>query len=739
MRVNPLLLRRQGAAARGPAQPGHQRAWDEAAQEIVLKHYVNLGIAAATPRGLIVPNIKDADGLTLPELARGAGRADGHRPRGPDAARPPCRAARSRSPTSASSASTPAPRSSTRASPRSSRSARSARSRGSHKGKVEHPAQVTHAGAHLRPPAGRRRAGLPVPGRRRGDPGATRPAPSSGAEPVAAEGPEPTGVVFPEVDGRRSTGATGRGRRRRRAAPGRPGRRRGGRAARPTGAAATWPTSAAWSRPGWPGPRPRVAIADAGLASLHDRMRWRDPDGEQVPLGRPSAASPAARPTRCAPRPSRGGGEPRRDLALPYRGERLARRRPAPPARRLGRRRRHRADLRRGGAHVIAHPDWLRLAGPHRRRARRRRRDGPAALAAALGRRRVAAVDLPRPDLWSALLDDARGRGGPAARAGRDRGAAGDLARAGRRRPAARPAARRRLGLRPAGAARARQLRLRRRRHQRAGLAPPSTPSPRRCAGARPDTALAFLATPTDVFAVPGEAVAASVQALRRPPHVQGAARPAAHPVRRPAAAPQLRARRRPRHQRQPRAAAGPQLRRWPSGCSAGGPRRRGPRARRCRSTSPRPPAPARCVKNRALAAAYAGAHRFGIEVFEPATSNTLMAALLVHDLRTGAPRAASTRGRTRRTPPRTAGCGGPPTPRAARWASPPCSAWPRPAPDPGCPSSLVAPPSWVGCSGLVARATTSAPNSGRGAGSGARRCHITTETVVGEPVVHPS
>jgi hypothetical protein len=39
-------------------------------------------------------------------------------------------------------------------------------------------------------------------------------------------------------------------------------------------------------------------------------------------------------------------------------------------------------------------------------------------------------------------------------------------------------------------------------------------------------------------------------------------------------------------------------------------------------------------VKNRALAAAYAGAHLFGVEVFEPATSNTLMAALLVHDLR---------------------------------------------------------------------------------------------------------
>jgi hypothetical protein len=39
-------------------------------------------------------------------------------------------------------------------------------------------------------------------------------------------------------------------------------------------------------------------------------------------------------------------------------------------------------------------------------------------------------------------------------------------------------------------------------------------------------------------------------------------------------------------------------------------------------------------VKNRVLSAAYAGAGRFGVEVFEPATSTTLMAALLVHDIR---------------------------------------------------------------------------------------------------------
>jgi pyruvate dehydrogenase E2 component (dihydrolipoamide acetyltransferase) len=50
--------------------PEINATWDEAAQEIVVKGYVNLGIAAATPRGLIVPNIKDADQLSLPELAQ---------------------------------------------------------------------------------------------------------------------------------------------------------------------------------------------------------------------------------------------------------------------------------------------------------------------------------------------------------------------------------------------------------------------------------------------------------------------------------------------------------------------------------------------------------------------------------------------------------------------------------------------------------------------------------------------
>jgi hypothetical protein len=51
------------------------------------------------------------------------------------------------------------------------------------------------------------------------------------------------------------------------------------------------------------------------------------------------------------------------------------------------------------------------------------------------------------------------------------------------------------------------------------------------------------------------------------------------------------------------------------------------------------PPTRTRSVlKNRALAAAYIGAPRFGVEVFEPATTKTLMAALLVYDLCAGRP-----------------------------------------------------------------------------------------------------
>ncbi|MFI9601698.1 dihydrolipoamide acetyltransferase family protein [Streptomyces sp. NPDC052043] len=73
LRVNPLLLIAKALLVAIRRNPEVNASWDEAAQEIVRKHYVNLGIAAATPRGLIVPNIKDAHAKTLPQLAEALG------------------------------------------------------------------------------------------------------------------------------------------------------------------------------------------------------------------------------------------------------------------------------------------------------------------------------------------------------------------------------------------------------------------------------------------------------------------------------------------------------------------------------------------------------------------------------------------------------------------------------------------------------------------------------------------
>ncbi|MFF8814137.1 dihydrolipoamide acetyltransferase family protein [Streptomyces pactum] len=70
LRVNPLLLVAKALLLAVRRNPDINATWDEANQEIVYKDYVNLGIAAATPRGLIVPNIKDAGAKTLPELSQ---------------------------------------------------------------------------------------------------------------------------------------------------------------------------------------------------------------------------------------------------------------------------------------------------------------------------------------------------------------------------------------------------------------------------------------------------------------------------------------------------------------------------------------------------------------------------------------------------------------------------------------------------------------------------------------------
>ncbi|KAA1395561.1 dihydrolipoamide acetyltransferase family protein [Aeromicrobium ginsengisoli] len=70
VRVSPLLIVARAVCLAMRRTPELNATWDDAAQEIVLKGAVNLGIAAATPRGLVVPNIVGADSMTMPELAQ---------------------------------------------------------------------------------------------------------------------------------------------------------------------------------------------------------------------------------------------------------------------------------------------------------------------------------------------------------------------------------------------------------------------------------------------------------------------------------------------------------------------------------------------------------------------------------------------------------------------------------------------------------------------------------------------
>jgi 2-oxoisovalerate dehydrogenase E2 component (dihydrolipoyl transacylase) len=73
VKVTPLLVLAKAMCLALRRHPDVNATWDDAAQEVVVKHYVNLGIAAATPRGLVVPNIKDADQLSMRQLAEAIG------------------------------------------------------------------------------------------------------------------------------------------------------------------------------------------------------------------------------------------------------------------------------------------------------------------------------------------------------------------------------------------------------------------------------------------------------------------------------------------------------------------------------------------------------------------------------------------------------------------------------------------------------------------------------------------
>ncbi|MCZ2819292.1 hypothetical protein O2V63_02990 [Modestobacter sp. VKM Ac-2977] len=366
-----------------------------------------------------------------------------------------------------------------------------------------------------------------------------------------------------------------------------------------------------------------LQIAGAGLDSLHARMRVAGPDGE-TDLGALQTA-PAARRLRTVE--VTGDAEPERELSLPYRGTRL---RGDDLHRRLvawvdaGVIEPSCADAVRT---VADHPEWLALPDRTVAVLGAGAEMGPLTALLRWGAR-VAAVDLPRPPLWQRVHETARRGAGTLLLPVADDDAAGaDLITEV-------PEVADWLAALPGSPVLGNYVYADGATNVRVSTAVDALT--RRLTEARPELALAFLATPTDVFAVPGEAVEHSVAAYASRPRT---AKLVGRPLRTLSAGRLLRRAYVPGTdpgiadslvpQQGPNYALAKRLQRW-----------RASVARAAGSTvsmNVAPPTRTRSVvKNRALAAAYAGAHRFGVEVFEPATSNVLMAALLVHDLHTG-------------------------------------------------------------------------------------------------------
>lgn len=357
-----------------------------------------------------------------------------------------------------------------------------------------------------------------------------------------------------------------------------------------------------------------VTIARAGLAALHDRMRVVTATGAEAPLGE-VFEQPVLRPLRTRTitgTASPGvfglaGGKP----VQPQLDQWQERGALEPSA----------ADAVR---ELAGRPDWLALHGTRVVVLGAGAEMGPLRALLAWGAE-VIAIDLPDPALWSRLEKFARDGAGvlhipesdgrPGADLLHDLPAVGEWL-ASFEGPLV-------LG-NYAYADGATNLRL---SMATDALAVWLT-------GRRDDVSLAYLATPTDVFGVPAGVIDFSVEAYERSRRrglrsvvkavsagrlLQRNHRPGPEPGVADAVIPQ----------QGPNYLLAKRVQRW-----------RATVARRAgvpTSLLVAPPTRTRSVmKNRALAAAYAGAHRFGVEVFNPSTSNVLMAGLLVHDLRTG-------------------------------------------------------------------------------------------------------
>lgn len=377
-----------------------------------------------------------------------------------------------------------------------------------------------------------------------------------------------------------------------------------------------------------------LRIARDGLASLHSRMVVRA-EGQDVPLEEWTVEKPAK---TFGTAEVVGRADAECELTLPFHGERLS-----------GDALERQLDtwvakgvvepsVGEAVCSVMKNPDWLRLDGFTVAVLGAGAEMGPLTALLRWGAR-VAAVDLPREPLWQRVLDTARVSAGTLVLPTRDGGSDVDPARAGADLLADVPAVADWLAgvegqrlvvgnyVYADGATNAR-------------VATAVDALSRRLVEQRQNTALAFLATPTDVFAVPADAVQQSVGAYESRSRT---AKLLGRPLRTVSGGRLLR-----RSyvadsdpgvndslvpQQGPNYALAKRLQRWRAAAA----RADGTLV----SMNVAPPTRTRSVvKNRALAAAYAGAHRFGVEVFEPATSNVLMAALLVHDLHTeGGPR----------------------------------------------------------------------------------------------------
>jgi hypothetical protein len=455
-------------------------------------------------------------------------------------------------------------------------------------------------------------------------------------------GGEPAGVAFPvSADGRRSTSAVGR------AVAADALDRVDPAGALQAGREANWRSGYLTHfrrlvEAGLASRQAAVTLAGDGLESLYRRLCVVGGDGAETGLN--TLISAPARGALATVTVA-GAGTPETELTLPYRGERL---RGAALVSALD------AWVGRGVIEpscaeairaVAANPGWLALPGRTVAVLGAGAEIGPLPVLLRWGVRAMG-VDVPRPPIWERILDTARRSAGtllvPVAAAGSSgpRGSGpddpgGDLARrAGVDVTGDVPAVADWVGAVDGPLVLGNYVYADGADNVRVCAAVDALTV--RVQAARGGVALGFLATPTDVFAVPADAVAQSARAYAtrsRAAKLGGwplrtlsggrLLRPAYPPGADPGVCDSL------VPQQGPNYALAKRLQRWRATVARD--------AGALVSMNVAPPTRTRSVmKNRALAAAYVSAYRFGVEVFEPATCQALMAALLVHDLNTG-------------------------------------------------------------------------------------------------------